>query len=91
MQLFPKIAREFMWLNINSGRAWASPEYKNNIWGAELKSEVVLTQNSTENRHFGGVLKITWWSNSQTTSSTGILQIGMDASIEKLCFESHNC
>ena len=62
-----------------------------NFWGAELESEVLLTQKSTENRHFGGVLKIIWWSDSQTTSSTGVLPIGMDARIEKLNFESHNC
>ena len=51
----------------------------------------LLARKSTENRRFGGVLKITWRSGSQTTSSAGVLQIGMDTRIEKLHFESHNC
>ena len=61
------------------------------FWGAELESEAPVARKSTENRRFGGVLKITWQPDSQTTSSMGVLQIGMDTRIEKLHFESHNC
>ena len=62
-----------------------------NFWGAELESEVLLAQKNTKNRRFGGVLKITWRSDSQTTSSTGVLRTGMDTRIEELHLESHNC
>ena len=59
-------------------------------WGAELESEVLLTPKSIETIVLG-CTEISWRSGRQAMSSTGVLQTGMDARLEELHFEPHNC